>query len=298
MVAELPANATVVHVLAPLPPPVHHEPLRLADDVFLVRQLEGEATRPVSVYCNSLVIAGKEAVVVDTGAVNNRDRWLDDVFSIVAPHDVRWVFISHDDHDHLGNLEPVIERCANATLVLDWLLVQRTASQHRLPLTRMRWVNAGDHFDTGDRTLVALQPPTYDAPATRGLFDTKSRVYWASDSFGALVPHHVDYASDLPLEGFQIGFAGFNRLMAPWVAMADHRKFADSVHAVRTLDASCIASAHGPAIGAHELEPAFALMERLPTMPPMPIPGQEQLEEMIEAMEHGTTATKTGAGPR
>lgn len=298
MVAEPPATTTVALDLAPLPPAVHHEPLRLADDVFLIRQLEGEGTRPMCVYCNSLVIAGKESVIVDTGAVNNRDRWLDDVFSIVAPHAVRWVFISHDDQDHLGNLELVIERCPNATLVLDWLMVQRTMSQYRLPLNRMRWVNAGDHFVTGDRTLVALQPPTYDAPATRGLFDTKSRIYWSSDSFGALVPHHVDHASDLPLEGFQMGLAGFNRLMAPWVAMADHRKFADSVHAVRTLDASCIAGAHGPAIGAHELEPVFAVMEQLPSMPPMPVPGQEQLEELLQAMEHGTAATGTEAGVR
>lgn len=295
MVVGMPASTSVALDLAPLPPPVHHEPLRLADDVFLVRQLEGEGTRPMSVYCNSLVIASKEAVIVDTGAVNNRERWLEDVFSIVAPHDVRWVFISHDDHDHLGNLEPVLERCANATLVLDWLMVQRTASQYRLPLNRMRWVNAGEHFSTGDRMLVALQPPTYDAPSTRGLFDTKSRVFWSSDSFGALVPHHVEHASDLPLEGFQMGLAGFNRLMAPWVAVADPRKFADSVQAVRTLDASCIASAHGPAIGAHDLEPVFAVMERLPSMPPMPIPGQEQLEEILEAMEHGTTATGSQA---
>ncbi len=292
-----PATTTRLVDLTPLPPPVHHEPLRLADDVFLIRQLEGEGTKPMCVYGNSLVIAGSEPVLVDTGAVNNRERWLADVFSIVAPEAVRWVFISHDDHDHLGNIEPVMERCPNATLVLDWLMVQRTTSEYRLPLTRMRWINAGDHFTAGDRTLVALQPPTYDAPATRGLFDTKSRVYWSSDSFGALVPHHVDHASDLPLEGLQMGLGGFNRLMAPWVAVADPRKFADSVQSVRALDASCIASAHGPAIHKRELEAAFAVMEQLPSMPPMSIPGQEQLEAMIRAMEQGTPASGHPAAP-
>ena len=28
------------------------------------------------------------------------------MFSIVEPDDVRWVFLSHDDHDHTGNLNP------------------------------------------------------------------------------------------------------------------------------------------------------------------------------------------------
>jgi flavorubredoxin len=291
-VAETQSTSSGVLDLTPLPPPVRHEPLRLADDVFLIRQLEGEGARPMCVYANSMVIAGKEPVIVDTGTVNNRRRWLDDVFSIVAPKDVRWVFISHDDQDHLGNLEPVIELCPNATLVLEWLMVQRTASQYRLPLTRMRWINAGDHFTAGDRTLVALQPPTYDAPATRGLFDTKSRVYWSSDSFGAMVPHHVDLASDLTLEGFQMGLATFNRLMAPWVAVADKRKFADSVQTVRALDASCIASAHGPAIRNQDLDVSFSVMEGLPSMPAMPIPGQDELEEMIQAITHGAAAPR------
>lgn len=272
---------------SPVPPAVHHEPLRIADDVFLIRQLEGEGTQPMCLAVNSLVIAGDEPVIVDTGARNNRERWLDDVFSIVAPRDVRWIFISHDDVDHLGNLVPVLERCPNATLVVNWLTVQRTAAEVRLPLTRMRWIDDGDHFQAGNRTLVALRPPTFDSPTTRGLYDTRSRVYWATDSFGALVPHHVDGVDDLPAEAFASGFSWFNRSMAPWVALADQRKFGDSVKAVRALDAACIATCHGPVIRQEQMETAFALMERMPSLPAMPLPGEAQLEAMIAAVTHG-----------
>lgn len=272
--------------LTPIPPPVHHEPLRIADDVFLIRQLEGEGTQPMCLAVNSLVIAGDEPVIVDTGAKSNRERWLEDVFSIVRPRDVRWIFISHDDVDHLGNLAPVLERCTNATLLVNWLTVQRTAAEIRLPLKRMRWIDDGDHFEAGNRMLVALRPPTFDSPTTRGLFDTRSRVYWATDSFGALVPHHVDAAADLSLEAFQTGFTWFNRTMAPWVAIADERKFGDSVKAVRALDAACIATCHGPVIRREETETAFTLMERMPTVPAMPLRGQAQLEAMIEAVTH------------
>ncbi|MFN2581148.1 MAG: MBL fold metallo-hydrolase [Candidatus Dormibacteria bacterium] len=274
--------------LTPIPPAVHHEPLQLADDVFLVRQLEGEGTRPMCLAVNSLVIAGDEPVIVDTGARSNRQQWLEDVFSIVEPRDVRWIYISHDDVDHIGNLGPVLEACPNARLIVNWLMWQRTAAEMRLPLARMRWVDDGEHFTAGDRTLVALRPPTFDSPTTRGLFDTKSRIYWATDSFGALVPHHVDRVSDLPLETFQMGFTGFNRTMAPWVALVDEDKFANSVQAIRALEPSCIASCHGPVLDPPQFETAYSAMEHLPAAPAMPMPGQEQLEAMLDAITHGT----------
>ena len=62
------------------------------------------------VYINSMVILGAEPVIVDTGTPANRKQWLDDVFSIVDPDDVRWVFLSHDDVDHTGNLDQVMTR--------------------------------------------------------------------------------------------------------------------------------------------------------------------------------------------
>ena len=34
-----------------------------------------------------------------------------------SPADVRWVFISHDDHDHIGNLLELLDLCPQATLV-------------------------------------------------------------------------------------------------------------------------------------------------------------------------------------
>jgi flavorubredoxin len=271
----------------PLPPRVHHAPQRIAEDVHLIRQLEGEGTSPMCVYINSLVITGREPMLVDTGSASNRDQWLQDVNGIVDLREVRWIWISHDDRDHLGNLEAVLELCPNATLVVDWLTVQRTAHEYRLPMTRMRWINDGDHLCTPDRTFIALRPPTYDSPTTRGLYDTRSRVYWSSDSFGTAVAHHVDAASDLPLAAFEEGMSMFNRLLSPWTAMVDRVKFSDRVRAVRTLDARAVATCHGPVIRDAQLEAAFELMTRLPQLGAVPLPGQEQLEAMLAAITKG-----------
>ena len=68
-----------------------------------------------------------------------------------------------------------------------------------LPLERMRWVNPGESFDAGDRRLVAVRPPIFDAPTTRGLFDAKTGVYWAVDTFASLLPGHVTEVDDAPV---------------------------------------------------------------------------------------------------
>jgi len=279
-----PVVAAATEDYTPLAPAFHHAPQQIAEDVFVIRQLQGEGHAPMSLYVNSLVIRGVEPVLVDTGTPNNRKQWLEDAFSIVDPKDVRWIYISHDDIDHIGNLAQVMEMCPKATLVVSWLMVERTSIEINLPLSRMRWVDDGEHFQAGDRTLIALRPPTYDAPTTRGLFDTKSGVYWASDSFGAPVPHHVDSAADLPVEAWSQGLTMFNRMLSPWTAIANPTKFADRVQAVRTLEAECIATCHGPVIGKKQLDTALELMAGLPEMGAVALPGQALLESMLAAI--------------
>ncbi len=166
-----------------------HDPYRVAPDTWVIPETVPAAPGTV-VPINSMVIAGAEPVIVDTGNELSRDQWLEAAFSLVDPADVRWVFLSHDDHDHVGNLLPVLESCPKATLVTNWFTVERLQRAFVLPLDRMRWVNPGETFDAGDRTLVAHVPPLWDSPTTRGLFDAKTGVYWAVDTFACLLPHH------------------------------------------------------------------------------------------------------------
>ena len=140
---------------------------------------------------NSAVILGAEPVIVDTGTKLNRDRWTESVWSLVEPEDVRWIFLSHDDHDHVGNLVETLDRCVNATLVTTWFSLERLSGDMRLPLERCRWINDGERWDAGDRELVAMRPPVWDSPTTRGLFDTRSRFYWAVDGFSSMLPGHT-----------------------------------------------------------------------------------------------------------
>lgn len=142
------------------------EPHRIADDTWVIGQLHKPPGAPVGVFLNSMVIRGSEPIIVDTGTMLNREQWMADAFSLVELEDVGWIFLSHDDHDHVGNLLPVMEAAPNATLVTSWFSLERQSGDYELPLDRVRWVNNGEYFDAGDRRLTAITPPMFDAPTT------------------------------------------------------------------------------------------------------------------------------------
>ena len=101
------------------------DPLRVADGTFLIRPLVQPPGAPVAIHLNSMVIQGTEPILVDTGVALSREEWIEQTFSLVEPGDVKWIFLSHDDGDHTGNLEVALEMCPQATLVTSWFAAER-----------------------------------------------------------------------------------------------------------------------------------------------------------------------------
>ena len=258
------------------------EPYKVARDTWVIPELVPGGPGIV-VPLNSMVIAGAEPVIVDTGNALSRAEWLQAAFSIVEPEDVKWVFLSHDDHDHSGNLEAVLELCANATLVTTHFTVERVVRAMELPLHRMRWVNSGESFDAGDRTLVAVRPPIFDSPVTRGLYDTKSGVYWAVDTFASGLPHHMVDVADWDIDVWAEMLLMFNRMVSPWHTMLDADKFIASVDAVAALSPSVVASGHSAALRGERLTEAFRLLRTIPSLPAAPLLGQPDLDAILAA---------------
>src|SRR5437868_152457 len=145
-----------------------------------------------------------------------------------------------------------------------------------LPAHRIRFVNDGEAFDVGDRTLHALRPPVYDAPTTRALFDPSTGVLWGSDAFGGFVPRPVHDAVDLPEDERWDGFLMFNRLLSPWHAVVDEQKFGAGVDRLQAAGVETIATCHGPALHAGLADEALRQMRQLPTMNRLEEPTQAQ----------------------
>jgi flavorubredoxin len=259
------------------------EPTRIAEETFLIHNHSGEGTAPVLVPLNSLVIRGAEPVVVDTGVPENRDQYLEDLFSLVEPRDVRWIFISHDDHDHTGNLSEVLAACPEATLVVNWFMVERMGESLTVPPTRWRWVGDGESFDVGDRQLHAVRPPIYDSPTTRGLFDPSTGVYWASDAFASPMLQPVRDAAELDRDFWTDGLATFGQYISPWLDLVDDRRYQPTVDRIEALGPATIAGCHTPAIHGDRVADAIEVIRRTPTATVRPQPDQSVLDEIQRA---------------
>ncbi|MEI2775361.1 MAG: MBL fold metallo-hydrolase [Tetrasphaera sp.] len=267
----------------PAAPTIIRRPERIADETWLIHQVQEALGAPLRVYLNSMVIRGPEPVIIDTGTVANRAQWLEDVFGLVEPKDVRYVFISHDDVDHTGNLAQVMEQCPNATLLASWALVERFSNAFEFPLERCRWVDDGSHLDLADRRLHFVRPPLWDSPTTRGVFDPATKVYWAVDAFAAPCSTEVEESVDqLDPEAWRTGMATFARhAVAPWLSLVDGARYRDNVEGVRALGATTIASAHSPLISGAMIEPAFDLLADLPNVTVPAAPDQSVLDAII-----------------
>jgi flavorubredoxin len=266
--------------------PIHLPPLEVAPETFLLRSAQPAFGAPLSVNLNSLVIRAAQPVVVDTGTVANRQAWLADLTSVVDPADVAWVFISHDDEDHIGNLEQVLELCPNATLVISWAIVERTACSIGLPPQRMRWVDDGGSLDVGDRVLQAVRPPVYDSPTTRALFDPRTGVLWASDAFATPMPANpVERVEELPPPMWAEGMALFHHhALSPWLSIVDRSAYGAKVARFRALEPRVIVAAHTPVIAGEAVARAFEHLAALPDVVPPPHPDQKALEAALAGL--------------
>lgn len=269
---------------APLAPTIYMPPTKIAKDTYVINQVQEALGQPLFVQINSMVIVGEEPTIVDTGTPANRTRWLEDVFALVEPNDVRWVFLSHDDVDHTGNLDQVMTACPNAKLVCNWAMVERHTNCFNFPIQQCRWVMHDESFSIGDRTLHAVRPPVFDSPTTRGLFDPSTGVYWSVDTFATPLPDPHMAVGDLDPDFWRFGMTLFSYgAVSPWLAWSDHDKFGHTVDAVQNLDIRTIAGCHTPVLEGDLIGQALSHTRALPSITPPPLPDQSVLDQIIAA---------------
>ncbi|MFN2592287.1 MAG: MBL fold metallo-hydrolase [Candidatus Dormibacteria bacterium] len=256
-------------------------PYTIADETFIL-----PSVFPIPgiglLYLNAMVIRGAEPVLVDTGAPVFRDEYLNAAFSLIEPTDVRWIFLSHDDRDHSGNLIQLLDLCPNARVVTNSVGVGRMGEEWELPMNRVYFLNDGESFNAGDRILTAIRPPYFDSPATRGLWDPTTRVYYGVDSFGAPVPHACESVTDVPADAYENGFNWFNRANHPWHEFTDPAKIDAQIGRIRALSPDVIVSYHGPALHSRT-EQACDMLSAISTMDRLELPSQQDLEAMMAA---------------
>jgi flavorubredoxin len=195
------------------------------------------------------------------------------------------VFISHDDVDHTGNVNALLQAAPNATLVIDWFMQERMGASLDVPAHRWRWVQDGDTLDVGDRTLHVVRPPVFDSGTTRGLYDPSTGVYWASDAFASPMPTPVRDVADLDPVPWVEGIHTFARYISPWLSLVDDARFQATVDRIEALRPTVLAGCHTPAIHRSHVQEALAATRAAPTAVVPPQPDQAVLDAIQAALD-------------
>ena len=262
-----------------------NEPHQVIPDINVIPShfpIPGAGFLPV----NAFVLRAKEPVLIDTGMGIEGDGFMRALESIIDPRDLKWVWLTHDDADHTGNIREVLEAAPDARLAANSLAIMRMSTAWPVPMERVWWLNPGDSISAGDRDLKAVRPPLFDNPTTIGLYDGKSGAFFSADFFGAIIPSPAKNADDIPEADLARGMIGWAGADSPWVHMVEPDVFVKELDRIRQIGPKTVLSAHlPPAVG--KTEKLLRLLEEVPLSPPFVTPDQAALKQILSQMRSG-----------
>jgi flavorubredoxin len=233
---------------------------------------------------NAFVIHGAEPVLVDTGAVVQSDDFMTALRTVIDPVDLRWIWLTHTDFDHIGSLHHLLDENPHLRVITSFLGVGIMGLAMPLPMDRVHLVNPGQSVDAGDRRLTAIRPPTFDNPITQGLYDDRSGILFSSDCFGALLDDVPESVEDLSDEALWQGQVSWATVDSSWLHHVDRAMFAAELHRIRALEPRMILSSHLPAAPGGALDRLLGALASVPDAPPFVGPDQVALEQMLASV--------------
>jgi flavorubredoxin len=255
---------------------------RITDDIEILPSyfpVPGMGVLPV----NAFVIKGREPVLVDTGLPMDREAFMRELEGVIDPAELRWLWLTHPDPDHIGSLHEMLSRAPNMKLITTFVGLGFLSLTTQVPLDRVYFLNPGESLDIGDRTLTAVKPPTFDNPATTGLYESKSRAFLSSDSFGGMLQEPAETAGDIPADALHQGQVLWTTVDSAWLYKVDEAKFAAELNTIRQMEPEWVLSSHLPP-ARHMTDTLLQALADASRAPAFVGPNQVALEAMMAQM--------------
>ena len=238
-----------------------------------------------SIAINAFVLHGAEPLLVDTGTVAGSADFIAALASVMEPAELRWIWLTHTDFDHIGSLVALLEANPHLRVMTSFLGVGIMGlSSAPLPMDRVHLINPGQSVTVGDRRLTAVRPPVYDSPITTGFVDDRSGILFSSDCFGALLPAIPEDAADLDTDELQAGQIRWATIDSPWVHRVDRDAFGHALAQMRSIEPTMVCSSHLPPAPGALLDQFVASLAMAPAADPFVGPDHAALEAMLAGM--------------
>lgn len=195
---------------------------------------------------NAFLLKGAEPMLVDTGLSDLSDEIVQRLSAEIDLDDLRWIWLSHTDADHIGNLGRILDLAPKAQVVTSFLGAGKMRMMGAGDPSRIFLLEPGAVFEVGGRRLHQVKPPYYDAPETMGFFDETERIFFAADAFGALLEGVAEDLDAVPEHALQEGLVAWSSVDAPWLANMDRRDLGRVLDALERLAPDRVLSGHLP----------------------------------------------------
>lgn len=239
---------------------------------------------------NAFVMHGEQPVLVDTGRPTEREAFLKALSSVIDPAEIRWIWLSHPDRDHMGSLFDVLAAAPQARLVTTFAAAGYLTVEFPMPMDRVYLLNPGQDLAIGGRrTLRAFRPPLFDSPMTTGFFDSDTGYCFSSDCFGAPLPTvdlaEVDDAGTVDAETLRSAQLLWTGADSPWVANVDRKKFEATYDEFKGAAPTTVLSTHLPP-AQNQADTFLDFLSAAPSAPEFVGPDQAMMEQMMASMHH------------
>ena len=240
-----------------------------------------------SLAVNAFVLHGDEPVLVDTGTVVESAEFVSALETVIDPSELRWIWLTHTDFDHIGSLAALLERNPALRVITSFVGVGIMGlTTTPLPMDRVHLINPGQSIVVGHRTLTAVRPPVFDNPITTGFVDESTRTLFSSDCFGALLAGIPESAADLSADELRDGQVRWATIDSSWVHDVDRDAFRAKLERFRAIAPEMVLSSHLPPAPGGMLASLVGALALAPDAERFVGPDQVALEAML-----------SGAGP-
>ena len=87
-----------------------------------------------SLPVNAFLLRGPEPMLVDTGLSALSEDILTALETLIDPTDLKWIWLSHTDADHIGSLDRVLSVAPNARVITNFLGARWECSGSAIPV--------------------------------------------------------------------------------------------------------------------------------------------------------------------
>ncbi|MBU6359389.1 MAG: MBL fold metallo-hydrolase [Chloroflexota bacterium] len=198
-----------------------------------------------------VIMNHQHPILIDCGSQLHRAGIMQEINSLLAGHTPEYIFLTHSELPHAGNLQQVAKQWPNIKVIVSNVMLPYIEIAPILPLSQITSEAAGKTINIGGRTLKFVFATLKDQPGSQWVFDTQTGILFTGDGFGYYQSaEQIGKFSDEVEGGIrEIQFRDYHRTAFHFLRWVLPEKFNPDLDAIfAQLPVKIIAPIHGDAI--------------------------------------------------